>query len=370
MVTTVRMMTRAIAMIAGVVCVVAFGGTQAMAASHGQGGKALEQLIAAAKAEGATVSMRESVWSNPRMRRATENGIKKKYGIDLKMKWQGGSLNRVAARLVQEIKAGRLPSLNVAVGEVNAIAQMIGPEGAGILEAIDWKKYDPKIPDGAIIRNGQAVRFASRIATFAYNTKHITKPPQTIDDLFNPKWKGYLAATPYAAVWDNATIFTDPKIVTDTVMRLVNERYITGLVRCGPDLARVASGEFWALAMACSGGPVEVLAAKGAPIANAHIKGLSYAGYEYLAVPKRAVQPNSAKLFILFALSPEGQKMLRKYRHQDLGLIPGNMHYGLLQKLKDEGRALPIITLDIQLKHKKSVRRYKKMYRRAFAGSK
>lgn len=345
---------------------VAFGSAPVVA----QGNMAHDKLVAAAKSEGAVVKMRETVWSNPRMRRATESAISKKYGLKFKMDWQAGSLNQVASRLVQESKAGRQASVDVAVGEVNAIAQMIGPEGAGILQEVNWRQYDSGIPESAVVRNGQTVRFTSRISTFAYNTDQIKKPPKTIADLFNPAWKGRMAATPYAAVWDNATIFTDPKIVTDAVMKLVDEGYVTGLVRCGPDLARVASGEFWALAMACSGGPVETLAAKGAPISNEYIKGLSYLAYEYLAIPKRAVHPNSAKLFIVFALSPEGQKILRDFRYQDLGSIPGNLHHGIITKLKNEGRELPEITLDRQLKNKKTVARYKKMYVRAFRRSK
>jgi ABC-type Fe3+ transport system substrate-binding protein len=327
----------------------------------------LQKLVAAAKAEGAEISLAADLFAD--VYRPAQAGIKKKYGIDVAINWRGGSLNEIASRSIEELKAGRPASVDLLVGEVTTIGQVIAPEGASSIMAVDWAGIDPSFPKVAIERSGQAVKLATRIPAFAYNTNYIKNPPKAIEDLFNPKWKGSIAMTPFAAGWTMDAAMSDhPETITAAFRRLLEEHFVGGFITCGPGLSRIASGEFWGLVLNCDDGPVNVFHAQGAPLANSYIEGLSNINYLYLAIPKNSPHPNTAKLFIIYMLSPEGQANMRAGRGQDLGLIPGNGHFKIVHDLQAEGIHLPEITVDVLFKRYAKLREFEDMYRGLISG--
>jgi iron(III) transport system substrate-binding protein len=75
----------------------------------------------------------------------------------------------------------------------------------------------------------------------------------------------------------------------------------------------VAAGEV-ALATVVYSNRVERMKAIGAPIDWVRFKGPTITALNAISIPERAPHPNAAKLFVDFALSKEGQSLLRGLR--------------------------------------------------------
>ena len=92
-------------------------------------------------------------------------------------------------------------------------------------------------------------------------------------------------------------------------------------MRCS-DLERVASGEFLAFAMDCSGREWVELKRRGAPIEHVVPADFAAQRFYYVAIAKNAADPNAAKLFAVFLETPEGQALIWKYTDTDLHTYP------------------------------------------------
>ena len=76
--------------------------------------------------------------------------------------------------------------------------------------------------------------------------------------------------------------------------------------------------------MNCSNTNFGDMIAQGAPIKNAVMGDFTVKLYTYLAVPKNALHPNAAKLFIAYVSSPQGQAQLWDTTVTDLDLFPNS----------------------------------------------
>ena len=95
----------------------------------------------------------------------------------------------------------------------------------------------------------------------------------------------------------------------------------SGLMRCNEG-ERHATGEFLAFAITCSGTDFIDMIRKGAPIVQVAPADFPALGYFYLGVPKNAPHPNAGKLYALFCMTPEGQKLMRQTWDTDMDLFP------------------------------------------------
>ena len=71
---------------------------------------------------------------------------------------------------------------------------------------------------------------------------------------------------------------------------------ITGLIRCG-EAERIATGEYLALVMDCTGQDALQWQEKGAPVGQMMPLDAAQQRYYYFAIPKNAQHPNAAKLY-------------------------------------------------------------------------
>lgn len=337
---------------------------------------ALEQLIKAAKAEGGTF-IADAVIDDPRGRKETESAMEKMFGF--KVTWESVDLmnqNRFASRLLKELEAGKQPSTDVFNGTQSTIPRLIQ---AKALESVNnWQALLPRIPKEAIAPGGGALAERTRIGGFAYNTNlvPVNKAPKKMNDFLDPFYKGKLASTTYAAVWDRASIRADgsfdaekAKHIADLLAKLVQEKHIIGLLRCG-DENRIASGEFAGLALMCSQDTVDLARRKGAPLQMAYLDETSNLTHSYVGLMKNAKFPNMGKLFMVFLNTIEGQALLRKWEATDTSFYPENDMYKLVQSLKKRNVDPPYIDIPTYLKVKDDVEKWKDLYQKILIGQK
>jgi iron(III) transport system substrate-binding protein len=366
-----RQGTKRALLVAAVLCFVTSG--PAMAADRTA---ALDELIKAAKAEGATL-IAHAIVDDVRGRAEVLAAMEKMYGV--KVKWEYVDFpnqNRFAARLMKEAKAGRQPSTDVFNGTQSTIPRLL--KANMLAEVPDWQKLYPRIPADAIVPGGGAIPEHTRIGGFAYNTRLVPKDkvPQKLDDLLDPFWKGKLASTTYAAVWDRASVTEQGTFDTEKATRirnllsaLVKKGHIVGLIGCG-DENRIASGEFVGLALMCSANNVWKGQAKGAPLEIAYLDETSNITHSYMAVLKQAKYPNTSKLFMVFMQTPEGQALNRKWELADTSFYPENTMYKIAKDLRDRGVAPPYISIPTYNKVRPQVEEWKRTYKQILVGQK
>jgi iron(III) transport system substrate-binding protein len=337
---------------------------------------ALQQLIEAAKAEGGRF-IADAVIDDARGRKEAEIAMEKLFG--LKVTWEAVDLmnqNQFASRLLKENQAGRQPSTDVFNGTQSTIPRLMQ---GNALESVDnWQALLPRIPKEAIVSGDGALAERTRIGGFAYNTNLVpaNKVPRKMDDFLDPFWKGKLASTTYAAVWDRAGVRQDgtydaekAQRIADLLTKLVKEKHIVGILRCG-DESRISSGEFAGLALLCSQDTVDLARRKGAPIQMAFLEETSNLTHSYLGLMKKAKYPNTAKLFMVFIQTAEGQALLRKWEATDTSFYPENDMYKLVQSLKKKNVDPPYIDIPAYLKARDEVEKWKDVYQRILIGQK
>ena len=255
-------------------------------------------------------------------------GMNKKYKLDLKGQYTPGpDMQRLMLRIIQENAAGQPASTDVYLG--NAQAMFDGLK-SNLLKPMTYNTFiaDKPSPEGkfnAIAPDGTHVAIATAVVGIQYNTNLVKGAdiPRRLEDVLNPKWKGKIASTPYAAgMREFATPdFLGREKMIDFTKKL--SKHIGGLMRCG-EAERITSGEFLMLAFTCGGNDVNVLKRAGAPLGHTVIEEGTVLHMRYAAVPKNSRSPNAGALLINYLMSAEGQELLWKHDGLDLHLFPGS----------------------------------------------
>ncbi|HEX2244332.1 MAG TPA: ABC transporter substrate-binding protein, partial [Gammaproteobacteria bacterium] len=131
-------------------------------------------------------------------------GMNKKYKLDLKGQYTPGpDMQRLMLRIIQENAAGQPASTDVYLGNAQAIFDGLK---SNLLKPMTYNSFieqKPK-PEGkfnAISADGTHVAVATAVVGIQYNTDLVKGAdiPRRLEDVLNPKWKGKIASTPYAA---------------------------------------------------------------------------------------------------------------------------------------------------------------------------
>jgi iron(III) transport system substrate-binding protein len=307
--------------------------------AYGARAATLSELIAGAKKEGVLRGQwgQNSFGGSEGFKEILE-GMNKKYNLELKGQYTPGpDMQRLMLRVIQEAAAGQPASTDVYLGNAQAMhdalkANVLAPMGYG-----SFIENKPK-PEGnfnAIAPAGTHVAVATTIVGIQYNTQLVKGAdiPRRMEDVLNPKWKGKIASTPYAAgMREFATpdFYGREKIIEFT-KRL--SKQIGGLMRCG-EAERITSGEFLMLVFTCGGNDVNVLSRTGAPLGHTVVEEGTVLHMRYAAVPKNSRSPNAGALLINYLMTPEGQKLLWKHDGMDLHLFPGAQTQKDLEKVR------------------------------------
>jgi iron(III) transport system substrate-binding protein len=305
-------------------------------------GQTLKEIVEGAKKEGTLRGQwSENSFGGSAGLAEIVAGINKKYGTNLKAQFTPGpDMQRLMLRISQEAAAGQPASTDVYLGNSQAMLQALQDK---VLKTIEWGKILPRklSPEGnfqPIAPDNSYVTFATTVVGIQYNTNLVKGAdiPRKLEDVLNPKWKGKIAATPYAA---GLREFATPDFLGREYMIGFTKklsRQIAGLIRCG-EAERLTSGEFLMLVMTCGGNDSVVLGRTGAPIGHTVLEEGTVLHMRYGGVPKNSRSPNSGALLAAYLHTPEGQAILWKYDGMDLHLHPDSHMKEEVEKVRSAG---------------------------------
>jgi ABC-type Fe3+ transport system substrate-binding protein len=159
----------------------------------------------------------------------------------------------------------------------------------------------------------------SRTPGFTYNTNLVAanEVPQKVEDVLNPKWKGKIASTPYAASFDRLALIWGEEKTTAFLQNFVKQ--VSGLIRCGEE-ERVANGEFAMLVFNCDLADANEMQQKGAPANGRIFKDAGILSYWYLTVPRTPPIPTPRRFWPAFCSVRTGRRFCGKPRRRVLTL--------------------------------------------------
>jgi ABC-type Fe3+ transport system substrate-binding protein len=275
-------------------------------------------------------------------------GMNKKYGLNLKSQFTPGpDMQRLMLRVAQEAAAGQPASTDLYMGNSQAIFDAMK---ANVLKPIDWTAILPrKLPSepgfDPIAPEGVAIAFATTVVGILYNSDLVkgNDIPRRLEDVLNPKWKGKIASTPYAAGFRELAMpgFLGREYVIDFTKKL--SRHIGGLLRCG-EAERFTSGEFLMLVLTCGGNDVNVLQATGAPVAHTVVEEGTVLHIRYAGVPKHSQSPNAGALLAAYLHTPEAQALLWRDDGLDLHVYPESKMKKDVEKVRAAGGKVALNT--------------------------
>jgi ABC-type Fe3+ transport system substrate-binding protein len=310
----------------------------------------LKELIAAASKEGTlTLSWSNSTLGGIQGAAKIQDAMNKKYGTDIKVKFvPGPAMARVANQVVSEFRAGQKAHVDLVLGAAAQIAPVLK---ADFLQPVNWSQYMPsRIKPEFGEADGKALRFVTGLSGATYNSQLAPMKPTTLQDFLKPGWKGKIASTPYAASFDVllAEDVWGKEKTYDYVRKL--SKQISGLIRCG-EAERIATGEYLALVMDCTGQDALQWQEKGAPVDQMMPLDAAQLRYYYMTVPKNAPSPNAAKLFSVFLLTPEGQKLTYETWKTDLHSLAGSRMGKMVDDYKKQNVTFKEVTIGWWMDH-------------------
>jgi iron(III) transport system substrate-binding protein len=300
----------------------------------------VQKLIDGARAEGElNVILSSSFFHGGEALPEVQQAFNSYFGLNTRInRTVGPSMPQMAGRLIQEAQAGKAPSTDLYHGSDEHIAMMLT---ADILQSVDWRELDPRIPAQAVAEKHVAVAYGTWYPGITYNDSLVAPSdvPRTMKDVLDPKWKGRIASTPYAAGFYRLALSNEwgGDATTAYVQQLADQ--VGGLIRCG-EFERILSGEFVMHAMNCGVNIDQQQRADGKPLNFVIPSDAIHASYYTFAVPKGSAHPNTATLFALFMMSEQGQRLSYRADYLDLHLLPGSGTAALIKPLLDQGSRL------------------------------
>jgi iron(III) transport system substrate-binding protein len=197
---------------------------------------------------------------------------------------------------------------------------------------------------------GRIIRIVTGLSGVTYNSQLAPMKPTVLQDFLKPEWKGKIASTPYAAGLD--VLLAEDVWGREKTVAYVRAlaRQIAGVMRCG-EAERVATGEYLALVMDCTGQDAIIWQERGAPLAQLMPLDGAEQRYYYFAMPKNAQHPNAAKLFTAFLLTEEGQKLAYDTWKIDLHFLPGSKMGAMVAGYQQRGVKFKEVTVDWYAQH-------------------
>jgi iron(III) transport system substrate-binding protein len=310
----------------------------------------LKQLAQDAAKEGSlNLTWSQSTLAGLEGARRYEAAINKAFGIKLNINFvPGPAMAQVGNQLATEYQARQKAHTDLLLGAAAQIAPLVKRD---FFVQVPWESYLPgRITDEMTELDGKIVRIVTGLSGATYNSKLAPFKPTRLEDFLKPEWKGKIASTPYAASFD--VLLADDVWGKEKTTKYVTalSSQITGLIRCG-EAERIATGEFIALVMDCTGQDALQWQEKGAPLDQMVPHDAAQQRYYYLAVPKHAQHPNAAKLFSIFMLTEEGQKIAYDTWKTDLHFLPGSRMNKMVGDLKKAGVTFKEVTVEWWLKH-------------------
>jgi ABC-type Fe3+ transport system substrate-binding protein len=163
----------------------------------------VQRLLAAAKEKGEremNFTWSEESFSGAAGAKIFESAFNKMYGTSIQIHFTPGpSMTQMAGKVTQEVAAGRSPSTDILLGTESHYSSLLGRK---VLEEYDYTRLSPRIRKDVVAPNGAEI--GGIISGILYNTNLISpsEAPRRLEDALNPKWKGKIASTTNAGIFD------------------------------------------------------------------------------------------------------------------------------------------------------------------------
>ena len=310
----------------------------------------LDALVAAARKEGSiNLAWSESLLGGGDAAQRYAAAFNKYFKTDIKFSYAPAvEVARLGNQLYTELQTGQPASTDMFAGAAAQIQPLVKRD---VLMPIQWASLMPdRITPDIVEANGEALRIQTAMSGITYNTDMVKAIPATLADFLKPEWKGKIASTPYAAGFDilAAKDLWGPEKTIDFITKFAPQ--VAGLIRCG-DVERMATGEFSALVMDCSGNLTVKWHEDGAPVAYFVPNDAAQKRYYYLSVPRHARHPAAAALFALFFDTAPGQALMWDIIRIDLDSFKESHEAKLVAETKARGAQFTDVTIDWWDKH-------------------
>ena len=259
------------------------------------------KLVEEAKKEGALVWYLSASIEDAR---AIFLAFNKKYPFIKTEYFRAGSA-RLFNRIVNEARAGKVLFDSVAVRGLET-QQLVK---AGLLQPY-VSPESAAYPAGFKDARGYWVDYFDAYNVIGYNTQLVPRDqaPKSWEDLLDPRWKNQIALDEENYSWYGALTQRWGKEKTQRYMRALARQNVH--LRSGQTLIAqlMAAGEF-SVAMVLAH-RIEKMKEQGAPVEWVTTLDPVTASLHPIGIAAKAPHPNTAKLFIDFILSVEGQRQL------------------------------------------------------------
>jgi iron(III) transport system substrate-binding protein len=244
------------------------------------------------------------------------------YGTSIRVNFTPGpSMADMAAKVAQELVAGRQASTDLVIGTPVTYSALLNGD---VFEPYDYTKLSPRVVREVVAPRNVGVEVRTSVPVIAYNTDLVppAEAPRTLEEVLNPRWKGRIASAPDIPFFD--AVAYRPGWDAERLMAYITRlsEHLGGLIRVS-ESSRVASGEFVMLVLASSDA-ARLLRAQGAPLGVIVPEDAAQVILDYLGVPRNSAHPNLAKLFINAVLSQPGQEVLYEATFADHLALPGS----------------------------------------------
>ena len=323
----------------------------------------LAQLVDGAKKEGQLIlSWGTGTMGGIEGAEVMEKAFNKTYGLTLQFKFTPGpAMPQFASRIIQEAKAGQAASTDLFVGSENHVARMT-------LRSVEWAKIFPHISAPMTDFDNKVLIVTTRTPGFTYNSKMVAGKdiPQRVEDVLNPRWKGKLASTPYAASFDRLSMIWGEEKTTAFLGKFVKQ--VAGLIRCGED-DRIAAGEFAMLVFNCDLASPQEAKEKGGPVDGQVFRDAGILSYWYVTVPTNARNPKAATLLAAFLLSKDGQDILYKTERSSSHLVKNTPMQKFIAEQEKRGIKFVSYSVSEVVKNAEEQSRIRQKFQKILAGN-
>jgi ABC-type Fe3+ transport system substrate-binding protein len=275
-----------------------------------------------------------------------ETMMNKMFGTNIKIGFTpGAAMPQMGSQIAAEYAAGQSAASDVYIGADSYLAPLVKHK---LFHEVDWPRLLPGRITSEMVEGGRtSLRVYTGLPGIPYNTRRTpkTEAPKSLKDMLKPQWKGKIASTPYVTSLNilAAKEMWGKEAALEYVRQL--SKQVVGLIRCN-EIERVASGEFLAFVMDCSGSQTFEAQAHGSPVEHVIPVDGAMLRHRMLTVPKNAEHPNAAKLFTTFMLTKEAQKQLWDSDFSDMYMFPESQMGQRVRRAEKQGSKFFVPTVD------------------------
>ena len=280
--------------------------------------------------------------------RRLADGLNKQYGLKLGVaaKTSGLPMRETAARVIDEYRRGAKSSTDVVLGTEAEISEM---SRAGALISEPWQNWMQGLANLRMVAaGGVGVQIQTRMPGITYNSTRLVgaSVPKTLADLLKPQYKGRIAITTSTSLFER--LASDEVWGADRTLSYVRQLagQVGGVISCG-DEDRIVKGDFDVLVYDCGGARVNQMKAKGTLIGWSEPSDGALLGYLYMGIPKNAVHPNAARLFINYMLSRDAQDLMYENEFADLHVLPASKTFAEVDRATKSGVKFYELTTEV-----------------------